>query len=268
MQTAPKIYFMERILKKIMYSAIIFSALGLAACGGGGGGGSADGGGSGIDGRNSGTGGGSQNPDVVVPKLVSSPQTIDYYGDSTIFGWRTSASDQVATTAPEAFDAALPNSSMHTVTNRGLSGQTACELLNGINLERNWAAEMDQSSATVVILNHGINDAVSGNSVPVQQYASCLTDLARMAKERGKRVVFETPNPIAEDANLAPYVQTMRDVASAESLSLIDQHNYLNQKYAGDANVITRDGLHPRDEIYIEKGQYAASVFDDFTVEQ
>lgn len=252
-------------MKKIMCSAIIFSALTLAACGGGGGGGSGTGG---SDDRNSGSGGNSQNPDAVAPKLVSSPQIIDYYGDSTIFGWRTSASDQVDTTAPEAFAAALANSSTHTVTNKGLSGQTACELLNGVNVERNWLAEMEQSSATVVILNHGINDAVSENGVSEGDYRSCLTQLARIADEEGKRVVFETPNPIGEDASLAPYVEIMRDVAETEGLLLIDQHDYLNQKYAGDAGVITRDGLHPTDEIYIEKGKFAAREFNDFTVEQ
>lgn len=250
----PKLIFMEEILKKLFYPAIIFSALSLAACGGGGGGGSDN---------NDADSGNRQEPDAVAPKLVNSPQTIGYYGDSTIFGWRTSASDQVDITAPEAFAAALPNSTTHTVTNQGFSGQTACELLEGTNLERDWAAEMDQSAATVVILNHGINDAVSTNGVPIDQYRSCLTELARIAKSENKRIIFETPNPIAEDASLVPYVQAMREVARAEGIFVIDQHAYLNQRYGGDNGLITRDGLHPRDEIYIEKGQYAASVFDD-----
>ncbi len=244
-------------MKKFIYPAIMISALTLTACGGGGGGGGD---------RNQPPGNDpAQNPITVAPKLVNSAQTIDYYGDSTIFGWRTSATDQVDTTAPEAFAAALANSSLHTVTNKGLSGQTACELLNGTNLARDWAAEMDQSSATVVILNHGINDAVSTrNAVSVDQYRSCLTGLAQIAKAEGKRVVFETPNPIAEEGNLPTYVQTMRDVARAEGLSLIDQYAYLNQQYGNDGGAITRDGLHPTDEVYIVKGQYAARVFNDF----
>lgn len=247
-------------MKKIIYPAIMFSVLTLAACGGGGGSGN-DGGGNGDSGQNS--GGGAQPPGNAASKLVSSPQIIDYQGDSTIFGWRTSAADQVDTTAPEAFAAALTNSAQHTVNNKGLSGQTACELLEGTNLERDWTAEMDQSGATVVILNHGINDAVSSNAVSIDRYRSCLTNLAQIAKAEGKRVIFETPNPIADQATLAPYVQTMRDVATAEGLSLIDQYAYLNQQYASDAGAITRDGLHPTDQVYSEKGQYAASVFND-----
>lgn len=242
-------------MKKIIYPAILFSTLTLAACGGGGGGGE--------DGSNPNSGDGSQSPDRVASKLVSSPQIIDYQGDSTVFGWRTSAADQVDTTAPEAFAAALTNSTQHTVNNKGLSGQTACELLDGTNLDRDWAAEMDQSAATVVILNHGINDAVSTNAVSLDRYRSCLTSLAQVATAAGKRVVFETPNPIADQATLAPYVQTMRDVAAAEGLSVIDQYTYLNQQYASDAGAMTRDGLHPTDQVYIEKGQYAARVVND-----
>lgn len=245
-------------MKKLIYPAILFSALSLVACGGGG---SNDDNGGGGNNQNSGD---SNTPDTAAPKLVSSPQTIDYYGDSTVYGWRT-ATEQVDTTAPEAFAAALPNSTTHTVTNKGFSGQTACELLEGTNLPRDWTAEMEQSAATVVILNHAINDAVSANSVSIDRYRGCLTSIAQIAENAGKRVVFETPNPIAEDATLVPYVEAMREIATAQDLSLIDQHRYLNQKYGGDASLITRDGdgLHPRDEIYIEKGQYAASVFAD-----
>jgi lysophospholipase L1-like esterase len=243
---------MEETLKKLIYPAIIFSALTLAACGGGGGGGG-------------GTAPASneqpQNPNNAAPSLASSPQTINYYGDSTVFGWRTSATDQVDTTAPEAFASALPNSSIHVVNNLGLSGQTACELLAGTNLENDWATEMDTSPATVVILNHGINDAVSQNRVSLDQYRTCLTSLATIARTEGKRVIFETPNPIADQDSLAPFVQAMRDVAATQNLPVIDQYATLNQKYGGDAGLITRDGLHPRDEIYIEKGQFAAAEF-------
>lgn len=241
---------MEEILKKIIYPTIIFSALTLAACGGGGGGG---------DNGNPDSGAQPQNPDSVAAKLVSSAQTIDYYGDSTVYGWATE-STQVATTAPEAFAEALQNSALHTVNNKGFNGQTACDLLNGVNQPRNWEAEMAQSAATVVILNHGINDAVSGDG----QYRACLTSLAQIATTEGKRVVFETPNPIDAQVNLLPYVQAMREVAAAEGLYLIDQYAYLNQRYSGDIGSILRDTLHPTDPTYIEKGQYAASEFNKF----
>jgi hypothetical protein len=241
---------MEEILKKIIYPAILFSTLTLAACGGGGGGG---------NNSNPDSGGQPQNPDSVAAKLVTSAQTIDYYGDSTVYGWATQ-STQVDTTAPEAFAAALQNSALHTVNNKGFNGQTACELLNGVNQEHNWEAEMAQSAATVVILNHGINDAVSGDG----QYRSCLTSLAQIAKTEGKRVVFETPNPIDTQVDLLPYVQAMREVAAAEGLYLIDQYAYLNQRYSSDIGSILRDTLHPTDPIYIEKGQYAASEFNNF----
>lgn len=246
-------------MKKRIYPAIIFSALTLAACGGGGGGG--NGSGSDIGGNDGQSGNGGKDP-VAAPKLVDSAQTIDYFGDSTIFGWATSASDQVDVTAPEAFASGLTNRNLHKVNNKGVSGQTACELLEGRNVDYDWTTALDQSNATVVILNHGINDAVSSNAVSVDQYRSCLRNLVQIAEDKGKRVIFETPNPIDGQERLVPYVEAMKQVADDEGLSVIDQFAYLNQQYANDAGAITRDGLHPTDDVYIEKGQYAARVFN------
>jgi lysophospholipase L1-like esterase len=249
--------FMEEILKKLIYPAVISFALSLAACGGGGGGDSSNGSGTPNGGQ---AGGQPQAPNT--QKLASTSQVIDYYGDSTIWGWQTQSNGtQVAVPAPAAFAAALPATPAHTVNNLGVNGQTACELLEGVNGFDDWATRMDAATATtVVILNHGINDAVSANSVSVDQYSTCLTGLAQAAKAENKRVIFETPNPIS-DARLGPYVEAMRAVAAQEGLSVIDQYDYLTQQYGQDASVIAPDGLHPTDEIYRAKGAYAASEF-------
>ncbi|MDQ9169239.1 SGNH/GDSL hydrolase family protein [Oxalobacteraceae bacterium R-40] len=244
-------------MKKLFNPAVICFALSLAACGGGGGG--DDGNGSGSSGGAQ-AGGQPQTPNA--QKLASTAQVIDYYGDSTIWGWQTQTDGaQVAVPAPAAFAAALPATPAHTVNNLGVNGQTACELLAGTNGFDDWATRMDAATATtVVILNHGINDAVSANSVPVNQYRTCLTGLAQAAKAENKRVIFETPNPIS-DTRLGPYIQAMREVAAQEGLSVIDQYAYLTDQYGQDASIIAPDGLHPTDEIYRVKGAYAASEF-------
>ncbi|MGV3741902.1 MAG: SGNH/GDSL hydrolase family protein [Burkholderiaceae bacterium] len=245
---------MEKILKKLIYTAVVGIALNLAACGGGGGG-SDD-----SDPSNNNAGGGGQGS----TKLASTPQVIDYYGDSTIFGWGNSQGDQVETTAPEAFETALEASSLsanHTVNNKGRNGQTACDLLDGNGGVDPFADQIQASPATtVVILNHGINDSNPDRGISVARYTECLSGLVDIAQAANKRVILETPNPITGHS-LSGYLEAMRALATSENLALIDQHAYLTQKYGEDVSAITPDSEHPTAEIYIEKGQYAASEF-------
>lgn len=267
---------MEETLKKIMYSAIIFSALTLAGCGGGGGGGDSSGsnGGGNGDAQSGGqpSGSGSQ-------KLASTVQAIDYYGDSTIWGWDGESGGQpvrVQTPAPQVFDAALDNPA-HTVNHEGLgqNGQTSCQLLRGPEpaadapnpnptLGKDWATLMQESNATVVILNHGIND-FDGSDVESRtslgEYANCLTELARIARNTQKFVIFETPNPIGTPG-LEEYVQTMRNVASQLSIPVIDQHAYLTQQLGGaDVGTLMPDSVHPSQSTYRLKGEFSANEF-------
>jgi lysophospholipase L1-like esterase len=188
--------------------------------------------------------------------LASEPQTIEYYGDSTIRGYESGTGAQVATPAPLAFAQALPSSPSHTVINKGVDNQTACELLNA-----DWAGIMSASSATVVILNHGINDSRPNIGEDIPAYQSCLVQIARTAKNAGKYVIFETPNPVNID-RIGDYVVAMKEVAAQEKVSVIDQYQYLTT-YLNGASLYTicPDGLHPTQDIYILKGRNAAQVF-------
>jgi lysophospholipase L1-like esterase len=276
--SAQRLNFKEEILKKLIYPAIILSALTLAACGGGSGpgGGSGSGGGSGGDNQSGGqpSGSGSQ-------KLASTVQVIDYYGDSTIWGWDGESGGQqarVQTPAPQVFDSALANPA-HTVNHEGLgqNGQTACQLLRGPDGNpqdapnpnptqgKDWATLMQESNATVVILNHGINDfngADTASRTTPDEYGNCLRELARIARDAQKFVIFETPNPISTPG-LENYVQTMRNVASQLSIPVVDQHDYLTKLLAGnDAGTLMPDGLHPNQSTYRLKGEFAADEFE------
>jgi lysophospholipase L1-like esterase len=202
----------------------------------------------------------------VTPSAPSAPaattQVIEYYGDSTIWGYRSGSGGQVAVPAPAAFAAALPASGKYNVRNEGVNGSTSCQLLNGTDGRHpSWDAQMAASQASVVIINHAINDEWQ---MDVATYKSCLTSLAQKAKSRGKKVVFETPNPTRDSgpSSLDVYVNAMKAVATQEHLPVIDQYKYLTDYLNGQSPyTICPDGLHPTDAVYIMKGKYAASVF-------
>lgn len=196
------------------------------------------------------------------PAPNTDPYVIEYYGDSTIWGWASGTNGgRVATPAPNAFANALPSTPQNVVRNEGVSGSTSCELLEGgYGSYPAWNNLMQSSDATHVIVNHGINDE---NELSEERYRYCLTQIAQIARANGKQIVFETPNPVGDD-RLVTYVEIMRSVAAAQEpdVPVIDQHaylmNYLNGRSVGE---IAPDGVHPNQETYIMKGEYAAQRF-------
>lgn len=202
------------------------------------------------------------------PSPTPAPVTasIDYYGDSTIWGYKSGGGGKVANPAPTVFAEALPQyhlPTQYTVRNEGVNGSTACQLLSGTDgVHPAWDTQMSKTSASIVIINHGINDQWKDGSIDA--YKACMTSLAQKAKAHGKRVIFETPNPTLNSYpnGLDKWVDAMRAVASEQDLQTIDQYSYL-KAYLNGASVYTicPDGEHPTDAVYAMKGKYAASVF-------
>lgn len=170
-----------------------------------------------------------------------------------------STGERVDIPAPQAFANALPASGNHEVRNEGVNSSTACDLLNGTDgVHPAWSEQMAASNASHVIINYGINDEWEYD---VPTYRSCLVSLAETAKQSGKQVVFETPNPI-EGGNLDPYLSAMKEVAAEEQLPVIDQHQYLmSYLYGQSVSTICPDGVHPSAAVYVMKGQFAAEEF-------
>ncbi|MEN3292501.1 MAG: hypothetical protein V7642_1754 [Burkholderiales bacterium] len=193
---------------------------------------------------------------------VQTRRIIDYYGDSTVWGYATGSGTQVAKPAPAAFAEALPASLKYEVRNEGVSGTTACQLLHGIDGKHPaWQKQMESSKARIVIINHAINDQWKDD---ISTYKSCLLALAQVAKKSGKKVVFETPNPTLNSGNggLDAYVDAMKEVASQARAPVIDQYRYLTNYLQGASPyAICPDGLHPTDAVYIMKGKFAARAF-------
>lgn len=192
----------------------------------------------------------------------SEPKIVEYYGDSTVWGYRTNTGGQVDKPAPVAFAESLPNPSRYDVRNEGVSATTACDLLNGSDGRHPaWSTQMANSKADYVLVNHAINDQWRYD---VATYKSCLTGLAQGAKQHGKTMIFETPNPTRDSGSwgLDVYVNAMKEVAAQQNVPVIDQYAYLTDYLAGQSPyTICPDGLHPTQEVYILKGQYAAGAF-------
>jgi lysophospholipase L1-like esterase len=193
---------------------------------------------------------------------VQTRRIIDYYGDSTVWGYATGSGTQVAKPAPAVFAETLPASLKYEVRNEGVSGTTACQLLHGTDGKHPaWQSQMKSSKAGTVIINHAINDQWKDD---ISAYKSCLLTLAQVAKKSGKKVVFETPNPTLNSGKggLDAYVNAMKEVASQARVPVIDQYQYLTNYLQGSSPyTICPDGLHPTDEVYIMKGRFAARVF-------
>lgn len=225
------------------------------------------------------TAGGTQTPPPVPtpsPTLASTAQVIEYYGDSTVRGYVSGSNGNgtVAETAPQAFDRNLPNSPDQVVRNQGVDGDTACNMLNGIDRDsQSWASRMESSDATVVIINHGINEVLSPNPSyrrTASQYADCLRSLINTARSNGKFVILETPNPVAF-GEIEQHVNAMRSVANEQNprVPVIDQFAFINSWIAADPgrsmDAFAPDGIHPSQAGYTLKGEYAAQQYRTFT---
>jgi lysophospholipase L1-like esterase len=235
------------------------AALTMFACGGGGGG----------DTTASGGGGSTQIPSgasrTSTAAASNTVQNLDYYGDSTVYGYASgSTGTQVGAPAPAVFAAQLPAAARYAVRNEGVSGTTACQLLQGRdNVHPEWTTQMRDSNAKFVIINHGINDQRTDIGESVAAYRTCLTSLAVIARQAGKIVIFETPNPTDQSGlGLETYVAGMRAVAAEQAIPVIDQYQYLTTLLGGrEVRTLMPDGTHPSDETYAVKGRFAASEF-------
>jgi lysophospholipase L1-like esterase len=191
------------------------------------------------------------------------PFTIEYYGASSVWGAESgNTSRQVAVTAPEAFQAGIVGKFPHSIViNHGINGTTARDWLTGsAAVGIPWAERMKASGAAIVIVQLGVNDS---NSYPVKEYVAALDGLVRQAHEAGKTIILETPGPVDNKA-LAPYAAAMIELAARHKVPLIDQYSHWTAWMAANRVKIRNlvpDGTHPSEAWYIEKGKYAAGVF-------
>ena len=192
---------------------------------------------------------------------ISPGDTIEYYGDSTVYGNLSGVGTQVSQPPPYVFSKVLGHK--YIVKNEGVSATTSTQLLLGTDGKHApWATQMANSPARVVIINHAMNDKVY---TTVSQYTNNLRKLAEIAIAKNKQVIFETPNPDYW-GGLEPYMSAMKAVALQLDIPVIDQFSYLKAFLNGrSVYEICPDGTHPSEAAYVLKGTFAAQKFTEFT---
>jgi lysophospholipase L1-like esterase len=137
----------------------------------------------------------------------------------------------------------------------GVAGTTLADLLNGTNgVSMPWAQRVAQSTANVVSIKDGINDAYYPATTPAV-FADQLTQAITVARAAGKIVVLETPNPLNNDhsAELAQLISAEVDVANKLSVPIID--NFAHFADPSNWNQYLSDGMHPTEAGYEIEGQ-------------
>lgn len=171
-----------------------------------------------------GGGGGAQAP--------AAPLVIEMYGESTFSGYGLQAGESV----PALVQQLLPEAS---VVSRAVGSTTAQQQFTGTDgLNLPWRQQLEQSKASVIVINRGINDAY--RNMPVAEFRSILTALVTQAQQAGKKVILQTPNATAygdaTDQAVAENAAIVREVGAALGVPVSDAH-------AMPVDVL--DGVHP-----------------------
>jgi lysophospholipase L1-like esterase len=227
-------------------------ALVLSACGGGGGDSSAP-------------PTAAPTPPASAPVAPTAPKTVlvEMYGDSTTCGSPTGECE--GQLVPDSEPADLQTMLQHqfgpnvTVSNQGVPGTTAAELLGGGDGKHpNWPAQMAQSKAQVISLNYGINDAVANTSTA--DFYATMYQLVQIAQQAGKTVVLLTSNPIDKPVNaqLDQLVQQEKLVSSSLSVPIVDDYTFMSVMDNWPSFLV--DGVHPTAEGYNLKATHEFPV--------
>jgi beta-glucanase (GH16 family) len=171
----------------------------------------------------------------------------------------------VASPTPAVFARRLPPNPPYTVTNRGVGNNTTVKQLNGTNgVHTTWSTHMANSDARLVFLQFGASDQANG--VTSSAYQNNLSSLIASAKSAGKFVVVVTPPPV-EGTDLTAYADAAREAAKNNSVPVIDFFTFITSRVTGAAPKtifdLMPDGLHPDQDTYLLKGQFAAQKFSE-----
>nr|WP_269764566.1 SGNH/GDSL hydrolase family protein [Burkholderia ubonensis] len=220
-------------------------------------------------------GGGDGSPGGATPQSSAEPPTvastptapksvlIEAYGDSTTLGWVGVGNGGFVTTANEVtqLQAKLQAKFGQTVTvsNQGIGGIEASQILNGIlGANSPWADMMMKSKAQIITLNFGLNDAYYAKTPKKdvqletpESYASIMTQLVQDARAAGKQVVLFEPNPTCEpirESAMQDYVAALRRVARDQNVPLVAEFDVIMQMQGWQS--MLSDCLHPSDALY------------------
>lgn len=210
----------------------------------------------------------------VVMKMFSGEKVvIDCYGDSTYYGLKVGGG-RVDIPAPAQLQEVLrsyyKNVSI-TVNNRGISGNQTTNAL------RTFEDEIKKSEALIVYMNYGLNDMSGANpsgvndpKITAEQYRKNLRKMVSIVRKYNKIAILEGCNLqlVTHAGNdkafrmegTQQFARTMKQVAEEMNVPYVDQQKLTSKYMSGRWNVPESlpDGLHPSQELYLQKGQNMA----------
>lgn len=199
-----------------------------------------------------GRGGGSDAP-AIPASGAQVAKVIDVFGDSTMAGWDGATGAYTMQSAPKV----LADLTGATVNNYGVSGAEADDRLP------TWAATMAASSANVVVIAYGMNDA---NRCDAGRFIDNLRALVE-GVPTSKSVVLQTPNyawetgsvDAARVACVRQFAQVVRNVAASYGIRVIDVYALTEPLVAANPALMP-DGNHPSEALYEHIGREMARV--------
>lgn len=192
--------------------------------------------------------------------------TIDAEGDSQIWGYAGTAANgsyiqshnNSVVILQEELQAQI--GSTVAVQNNGSSGAKAIDSLDGTPpyYTQPFATRLAANSAAQFVLaNYAVNDSMDRT---IDQYAADLTNWIAVVRATGRTPVLEEPNPVCDQRmpNVGAYVAVMRNVAKQQSVTLIEQYDFIASLPNWRSMLI--DCIHPSDILYKIKAHRAAAV--------
>lgn len=191
------------------------------------------------------------------------PSQIAIYGDSTIEGATSETGTPTVTTdnAPAQLQRMLTAAGYNAVVyNYGIGGATTGSLLNGVaGISQSWVATMSASTANLVIINEGLNDAsqMYQGLETMAQFTANYTQIIQIAQSYGKIVYIETSNP-RQDSIPESYQETVNAalwnvVASIPGTRFISMNQTIVTNFPQWPQHLPGPGLHPDDTLYTYK---------------
>lgn len=222
-------------------------------------------------------GGGDEADDTTTHQATTTPKTvlIEAYGDSTTLGAQTingvltitqnSEPAQLQLLLQQRFGTSV------TVKNEGVGGIEAFQLLSGTDGKHpDWKTQMAQSKAQIVLLNFGLNDFFYWKAPEPgiyqespSDYAIILGYLIQTARNAGKIVVLQEPNPTCKQPNpgtIIQFVEALRSEASSQNTPLVAQFEF-DQTIPNWQSMLT-DCAHPNDQLYSIKAKQTFIVLE------
>lgn len=212
--------------------------------------------------------------DAAAPVDATTKQIlIEEYGDSTTVGYTSTPTGTIiaAMNQPNTLQRLLREQfgDRVVVKNEGVGGIQSADALNGTDgVHRDWKSVMAKSTADIVTLNFGLNDAyffskpeANKPSSSPQEYRRVMGEMVRTARESGKLVIIYEPNPSchpARENGMPYYVMHLDQLGYEMNVPMASQFWALLA--TPNWRELLSDCTHPTPELYQLKGENAYKV--------